>query len=110
MTWGKCLLLGVFKGIRNVIWFVPRNRKDISHSDSYSIWGCKVSDFAFLKDSGILMMWGKDVLKLISSSGGESLICVFLSIDSSLSWEFISLYGPHSREDKVKFLGGVMQY
>lgn len=45
-----------------MIWFVSRNKKDISHSDSHSMWGCKVSDFAFLKDSGILTMWDKDVL------------------------------------------------
>ena len=40
----------------------------------------------------------------ISSSRDEfSLTCVFLLVDSYLSWAFTSVYGPHSQEDKLKF-------
>jgi len=67
-----------------------------------------MSDFAFLRARGLargtLAMWDKDVLWLLSSSCGNfSRTCVFLLVNSGLSWAFNSVYGPHSREDKLKF-------
>ena len=54
--------------------------------------------------SGILGMWDNDLLQLICASCGEfSITCVFLLVDSGLSWVLTSINRPHSREDKLKF-------
>jgi len=53
---------------------------------------------------GELVLWNTNTFQLISSLSGGFSIIRFLQMNSSFSWAFTGIYGPHVRADKLRML------
>lgn len=81
--------------------------EDVELFDIRSIWGNQHVGFTVLKTigsaGGILVLWNKNTLYLVSSSCSEfSITCFLQMVDGSFSWGFTGVYGPHARVDKLR--------
>jgi len=91
-----------------VISFVFQETKleDVELSGVHSISGNQPVGFVLKtigSAGGILVLWNKNALHLVSSSCGEFSITGFLQlVGGSIPWAFTGVYGPHVKVDKLR--------